>query len=315
MRRSFMFNRARVCGMSLTMLLCCGASSAAQADAQPLSPAARDYLQKYESLPWVLPPAKPNITDRATMTLNDNDRFLGSKGASDLLTLNGNLPEDNDFVVAPKKGFWFAVYSFKDIGYVKDDEKIDPDALLKTMRESQDEANTARKDKGLDPLTLAGWAVPPHYDSVTHNLEYGILLNSPKSHSVNYYLRILGRRGVMEADLITTPESLEHDLAAFRAANKGFAYQPQEAYGAFQQGDKISEYGLAALVTGGAAAVAAKTGLLGLLLKGLLVGWKFIAIGFVAFFAAIRRFFGKLFGRKDPRANDYSPDYEPPHDQ
>ena len=75
-------------------------------------------------------------------------------------------------------------------------------------------------------------------------------------------------------------------FAEFRTANKGFAYK---------DGDKVSQYGLAALVTGEAAA-AAKTGLFAGLIKGALAFWKVIAIGIIAFFAAIRRFVGKLFG-------------------
>ncbi len=299
-------------GFSLSVVLALGSTAAKPPEPQTLSPAAKEYLQKYESLPWVTAPEKPKIAERGSISLNPDVRFLGTKGSSDLLTLNGNLPEDNDYTIAPKRGFWFAIYSFKDIGYVKDDEKIDADALLKSMRDAQEQGNTERKDKGLEPLTVAGWAVPPHYDPATHNLEYGVLLDSPKSHGVNYHLRMLGRHGVMDADLISSPQTLDEDLAAFRAANKGFAYQADENYAAYKQGDKVSEYGLAALVTGGAFAVAAKTGLLGIILKGALVFWKFIAIGFVAFFAGIRRFFGGFFGRKDDRGNDYTPDYEPP---
>ena len=57
----------------------------------------------------------------------------------------------------------------------------------------------------------------------------------------------------------------------------------------------MAEIGLAALVVGGAAAVAAKTGFWKVLITALAAFWKFIAVGAVAVFAAI----GKLFKKKE----------------
>jgi uncharacterized membrane-anchored protein len=99
--------------------------------------------------------------------------------------------------------------------------------------------------------------------------------------------------------LITSPEYLKEDLAEFRVANASFAYSKDEDYASFKDGDKISEYGLAALVTGGAAAAVLKGGLLKGLLAGLAAFWKFIAIGVVAAGAAFKRFFGNLLSKGD----------------
>jgi uncharacterized membrane-anchored protein len=137
----------------------------------------------------------------------------------------------------------------------------------------------------------------PHYDVRSHNLEFGTKLHSTDGDNLNYTMRMLGRRGVMNATLITTQQTLERDLAAFRPVLAGFAYKPEESYAAYKEGDKVSEYGLAALVAGGAAAAAAKGGLF----KGLLIllakFGKIIAIGFIAVLASMRRFIGRLFGR------------------
>jgi uncharacterized membrane-anchored protein len=225
-------------------------------------------------------------------------RYLDAKGTNNLLEMTGNLPETDSYTIAPKNGRWFAIYNFLDIGYVKDDEKIDADALLKDLQEGQKAENKTRTEKGLVPLTVAGWAVPPHYDSKTHNLEYGTLLNSPSGPGVNYHLRILGRRGVMDATLITSPETLQADLAEFRKANQGFSFKPDESYAAFKEGDKVSEYGLAALVTGGAVAVAAKKGLLAGALLLLAKFGKLAAIGGIALLVLGRKYIGRLFGRK-----------------
>ncbi|MGB5133216.1 MAG: DUF2167 domain-containing protein, partial [Steroidobacteraceae bacterium] len=67
---------------------------------------------------------------------------------------------------------------------------------------------------------------------------------------------------------------------------EGFQYAPGERYADVQEGDHMAEYGLAALIAGGGAAVAAKAGLF----KGL---WKFILIGAAGLAAWARKLFGK----------------------
>lgn len=257
------------------------------------SPPSSQIDPQFQALPWVEAPAKPEIADRANIALKSDVAYLDADGTNKLLQLTGNLPEEDSYTIATKKGGWFAIYNFDDIGYVKDDDKIDADELLKSLREGQIASNAERTKQGMDPLQVVGWAVPPHYDPATHNLEYGVTLSSATGTNINYHLRMLGRRGVMDAALITSQETLQADLAEFRQANAGFVYQQGEDYASFKEGDKVSEYGLAALVTGGAAAAALKSGLFAGLLKGLLAFWKIIAVGVIAAFAAIRRFFSR----------------------
>jgi uncharacterized membrane-anchored protein len=290
----------RVC-LKLSAAILLAGSAMAPMSGYAAEPTAEDkaYMAQYEALPWIGAPAKVTITDNAALALNDQTRYLDTKGTDALLKLTGNLPEENSYTVAAKNGNWFAVYSFDSMGYVKDNEKIDPDALLKSMKENEVASNEERKNKGMQPLNIVGWAVPPHYDPVTHNLEYGVTLASGGNTNINYHMRMLGRRGVMDAALVTSQQYLQADLAEFRAANKSFGYKSGEDYAAFKDGDKVSEYGLAALVTGGVAAAALKGGLLKGLLAGLAAFWKLIAVGVIAGFAAIKRFFGKAFGGGD----------------
>jgi len=282
--------------------------TASAAIGQAPSPEAKAYADRYDALPWISAPTAAEITERATLKLDPKTRALGVNGTNELLKMTGNLPEDASYTLAAKGGNWFAIYSFEDVGYVKDDEKIDAGALLKTLQENQEQANEERQKQGFSALTVVAWAVPPHYDPKTHNLEYGVKLASADGENINYHMRMLGRRGVMDATLITTPQYLQQDLLEFRAANGGFAFKAEEGYGAYKEGDKVSEYGLAALVTGGAAAAALKGGLLKGLLAGLAAFWKLIAVGVVAFFAVFRRFFARLFGKGDelgpPPASD-----------
>jgi uncharacterized membrane-anchored protein len=275
------------------VLLVTGTQSQAQTPATSAAP---------PQLPWVDAPATVVITDNAKVKLAKGTAYLDAKGTDQLLKLTGNLPEETSYTIASQTKPWFAIYSFDPMGYVKDDEKIDADALLKSLQENQEIANEVRKEQGLGPLTVLGWAVPPHYDPKTHNLEYGIKLRgNGNQDNINYHLRMLGRKGVMDAALITAPDTLQADLAEFRLANTGFNYDTGEDYASYQTGDKVSEYGLAALVTGGAAAAALKGGLLKGLLAGLAAFWKIIAAGVIALFAFVR----KLIGRRDADQNEF----------
>lgn len=295
--REFIFAAAfSACAMSSTIAVAQGSNEASKIEAQ------------FNALPWIDAPQKPQITDRAKIRLSNSVQYLDANGTNKFLELTGNLPEPDSYTLASKNSSWFAVYSFSDIGYVRDNEKIDAAALLAEMKGNDAAQNEARREQGLEPLTTVGWAVPPHYDKASNNLEYGVILSSPSGENVNYHMRILGRRGVMDAALVTSQATLQSDLAAFREANKGFAFDQDESYAAFKDGDAVSEYGLAALVTGGAAAAAAKTGLLKGLLIFLLKFWKLIAVGAVGLLVSLKRFFG-FGGNNETEADDdrYAP--------
>ena len=179
------------------------------------------------------------------------------------------------------------------IGYVKDDEKIDADDLLKTMKENESRSNEERRKLGFGELYTDGWYVPPHYDSATKRLEWGLKLHSAKDVTLNYTIRLLGRTGVMDATLVSSPETLDADVRSFKAVLNGFDFNSGERYAEFRAGDHVAEIGLGALVLGGAAAVAAKKGFFGAILAFLAAAWKVIAVAVLGVLAKIRSFFSK----------------------
>lgn len=253
----------------LLPLLAWGQESAAQAELRKLA--------------WQRGPAEGRIADKATIKVPEGYVFLDAKNTSRFLVLAGNPPSDGHYLFAPESLAWFAVFSFDPTGYVKDDEKIDADALLKQMRESEGPANQERKRLGLNELHIVGWEVPPHYDAETRRLEWGKRLKSSSGEVVvNYSSRILGRTGVMSAVLVGDPQTLAEDTRAFKTGLQAFAYVPGENYSEFKQGDKIAQYGLAALIVGGAAAVATKKGFWGALVAFFAAFWKLIVGVFVA---------------------------------
>ena len=261
--------------------------SQAQSDAKP------EMVEKLIALPWVKGPNEGALGGVATVKLASDLQFLGTSGTNQFLQLNGNLPNENTYTLAKTDLSWFSVFQFAHSGYVKDDEKIDPDILLQQLEESNVQGNEERKKQGLTLLHLEGWFVPPHYDSQTNQLEWGTRIRSESGgHLVNFTTRLLGKSGVMSATLVSDPENLDRDVVEFKSALKSFAFNPGEKYTEFKQGDKVAEYGLAALIVGGAAAAAAKSGAGKAIFKGL-------GILAIAGLAALGALLKKLFWKKE----------------
>lgn len=256
--------------------------------ASPQQPrSAEDLQREFRALAWQRGPTEGRLGTVAAIKVPEGLAFLDGPNTRRFLELNRNPPRDNHYALV--SGEWFAVFSFDDSGYVKDDEKLDADALLKSLQEGDEPGNEERRRLGMPPIYTDGWHVPPHYDAGSRRLEWGLRLRGEGGQRiVNYTIRILGRRGVMKATLVSDPQSLNQDIIAFKTSLAGFGFVSGERYSEFRAGDRVAEYGLAALVLGGAAAVAAKTGFL----KAF---WKLLVIGAIAFAGAAAAFFRKLF--------------------
>ena len=82
-------------------------------------------------------------------------------------------------------------------------------------------------------------------------------------------------------------------IADFKEKLNGFEYNQGERYTEFKEGDKIAEYGLAALILGGAAAVASKKGFFAVILAFLAGAWKLLIIPFVMLLGWLKSLFNK----------------------
>jgi len=255
-------------------------------------PSPQDNLwAQIEKLDWKLGPNQGDIAGTATIVVPKGSAFLGSAGTRRFLELQGNLGDDNSFTFAPGDLSWFSVFSFDRSGYVSDDEKINPDELLTIMKKSNAEGNEERRRRGLETLVLEDWFVTPHYDIQTRRLEWGTRLRQASGGvTVNYAIRLLGRAGVMSAILVSDPTSLDKDIKSFKTALAGFDFNSGQKYSEFRTGDKVAEYGLTALIVGGAAAAAAKSGAFKFLGKFVGIG---VLGGLAAAWAAIRGFFSR----------------------
>lgn len=261
---------------------------------QTWAQASQDVQTQLAKLAWQRGPAVGNIAGKATIQIPTGYLFLDEANTNQFLELSGNLPSPGHYFFAPEDLHWWSVFSFNASGYVKDDEKIDATALLQSLQDSDGPGNEERKRRGMILLYTDGWSVAPHYDEQTKRLEWGTRLRSGTGEmNVNYTSRLLGRTGVMSATLVTDTKTMQSDTSEYKTALQQFSYVSGEKYAEFKQGDKIAAYGLGALIVGGAAAVATKKGLWGVIGAFLAASWKIVAGVVVAAFAGL----GKLFKR------------------
>jgi uncharacterized membrane-anchored protein len=249
------------------------------------------------AMPWI-ENGQGAVGGVASIEAGKEAHVLSGDSVGRFIELSGNLPDPGATIVAPKELHWFSIYDYSDVGYVTDKDNIDVDALMKSLRDNQDAANTQRQQQGLDQLTIIDWAVPPHYDPASHNLEWGVKIRQSDGQVlINYTTRHLGRGGYISSTLVSSPETFQGDLAEFRASDDKLAFNQGSTYAEFRNGDKVAGYGLAALIVGGAGAAVVKSGAAKGILAGLIAFWKFIVAGVVAAFAAVAKFFRRIFGR------------------
>jgi len=191
---------------------------------------------------------------------------------------------------------WGVIITYSADGHVADDDasSIDYAELLKEMQESTVANNEERAKAGYETITLVGWAEQPRYEAASKKIYWAkdLVFGDNPDHTLNYYIRVLGREGVLELNAVAGMSQ----LAQVRESMKqvvGFAdFTEGNRYADFNPStDKAAAYGLAALVAGG---VAAKTGLFAKLLALLVAMKKFVIIAVVALGGVAY----KLFRRK-----------------
>ena len=144
-------------------------------------------------------------------------------------------------------------------------------------------------------MEIVGWEQQPFYDPQTNNLTWAIKGRSEGSTSINHSTRLLGRKGVMSADLVISSEQLGVAVPAFDTLLTGFSFDTGQRYAEFKQGDKVAAYGLTGLIVGGVGVALVKTGLLQKF-------WKLIVFAFIALAGGAKKLFGVLGRKRDAAA-------------
>lgn len=241
----------------------------------------------------------------AVLHLGDGFRYLDPQGAKTVLeeawgnppgppSLGMIVPADIS-PLDPEHG-WGVVITYAADGFVEDDDAddIDYDELLEQMKEATEADNPGRTAQGYAPMHLVGWAEPPRYDEAGHRLYWAKELSTDDSpiHSLNYAIRVLGRRGVLELNAVATMQQLPAIKPEMEKVLSQVEFLQGNRYEDFDPDiDSVAAYGIGGLVAG---KVLAKTGLLAGLLKMLVAAKKLLVVAAIGIAIAIK----KLLGRK-----------------
>lgn len=248
------------------------------------------------SFHWQLGPRTVSLAGKATISVPKGYAFLDQGETKKFEEFIKDIPVNGEYLVVPTNLKWNAYFRYEDTGYIKDNEKLDPDGLMRSIKRDTNNANELRRQKGYPTISVIGWKFEPEYDRNAKLLEWATLAkqDSTNQQIINFNTRVLGRRGVMRVTLVTSPNDFDDSVSELKDILQGFKYDQGERYSDFRQGDKVAAYGLAALIAGGAAAVATKKGFWTVIAGFFAAAWKFIA----AIAAAIMARFRSLFKKK-----------------
>ncbi|MEO1451010.1 MAG: DUF2167 domain-containing protein, partial [Bacteroidota bacterium] len=178
-------------------------------------------------------------------------------------------------------------------GYVSDEDAADLDYadLLESMQEGSKEENEQRRAAGYQTVELVGWATPPFYDAAAKKLHWAkeLKFEGEEVNTLNYNIRILGRRGYLLLNVIgdiTVLPQVQEDVDPILGS---VTFNDGHRYADFDPDlDEVAAYGIGGLIAG---KVLAKAGFFALLAKF----WKLIVAGVIAAGAFLRKL---IFGKK-----------------
>jgi uncharacterized membrane-anchored protein len=234
----------------------------------------------------------------ATINVPTGFKFLDSKQSQFVLhDVWGNPPDKSILGMIFKKNetplsekfTYAATISFDEDGHVEDEDakSLDYDELLKTMQEETKDSNDERVKEGYPTLELVGWASKPFYDFEAKKLHWAknIKFGDSEVNTLNYNIRMLGRKGVLVLNIISDIDKLDSVQKDIPVILSSTEFNSGEKYSDFNPSlDKVAAYGIGGLIAG---KVLAKVGLFAMLAKS----WKLIGIGFLALIGIIKKYF------------------------
>ena len=292
------------------LFLCAFYSSILHAQEPGLSSEQLEQQQQYEIWANNLWDSMERITGNiqlpnnvAELTVAENFYYLSASDAQRVLEeIWGNPPGSAEQLLGmlfpadstPFEGdAWGVTIEYEQDGYVTDEDAdtIDYTALLEQMKEDTALSSDERVQQGYQPISLIGWAAPPYYEETSNKLHWAkeIKFGDAEINTLNYNIRVLGRKGVLVLNFIAGMDQLAlinqnlEDVLAIAEFNEGSRYADFDP-----DFDDVATYGIGALVAG---KVLAKTGLIA---AAIIFLKKF---GIIIILAA-GAFIKKLLGRK-----------------
>lgn len=226
-------------------------------------------------------------------------RYLDPKQADYVIhDLWGNPPggENLGMIVPESIGItsadsWAFIITYDDMGYVKDDDAtdMDYDELLTEMQSDAASTNEERKKLGYETIAIVGWASKPFYDNEKKVLHWAkeIKFGETEGTTLNYNVRVLGRKGVLVLNAVAAMEQLPDVKENIDPVLTSFSYADGNKYADFNpELDEVAAWTIGGLVAG---KVLAKAGFFALILKNI----KLIALAIGGLGTAIWRWYKK----------------------
>ena len=254
----------------------------------------------------------PIIDGQGTLKIPEGFKYVGQEQSHYIMSeLYGNpadptmigilMPEEMGITYG--EGYIFVLY-YDAMGYVKDDDaqEIDYEELLDQMREDATEENKERISNGMETYKIIGWAEKPYYDSNKKVLHWAkeIKFESDTAvNTLNYNILILGRKGVLTMNAISTMaefqevEAQKQNIINMFSFNEGYQYDDFDS-----KTDEVAAWTIGGLVAG---QILAKVGFFAIILKYI----KIIGIGIAAAGAAVWRWIAGRKKKKEEGPDSY----------
>ncbi len=193
--------------------------------------------------------------------------------------------------------------TWDDMGYVKDGDadEINYDELLESIKKDSEAENQQLVEQGYEAIHIVGWASAPYYDKEKKVLHWAkeFRVGDYLENTLNYDVRVLGRKGVLSMNAIGMMNQLETVKSAVPGIISSVAFTDGNRYADFSEssGDKIAAWSIGGLVAG---KVLAKAGFFAILAKF----GKVIIVALLAGGAALWRF---ISGRRKEEENAFAP--------
>lgn len=214
----------------------------------------------------------------ATIQVPTGWRYLNEKQSNFVLTdLWGNPPQTTMGMLFPENigpldsNSVAFILSFEEMGFVKDDDadSYNYNDILKDLQKETEASNAERVKEGYDAITLVGWAAPPFYDKEkkaihwAKELQFGPDGQFPRT--LNYDVRILGRKGILSMNAVSDIHALEMVKKSIPDLVNSIQYTEGNRYADFDSKvDNVAAWTIGGLVAG---KVLAKAGFFAVILK------------------------------------------------
>ena len=225
------------------------ALSVQTAGAVPKNDAEREAALK--SLHWTDGEKLTLPNSRASLNTPPEFRQLLGKDASTMWEVLGGVeaPPGIEAMIYDPKSETIVYFLKHGDGFVRLDDwaDIDADEMLKSISESTEAENARRRENGVSPLHIVGWAERPHLDREKNTVQWAIESREGETGTnVNRVSLMLLRSGYEK--LIWIGSKRDDDTGLLKAGQDNFIANQGTRYTDFKPGDKVADYGIAGLV-------------------------------------------------------------------